>query len=490
MKTYLAVYSGALFLALCVTPLVIRLAYRLKAVNAPDARTIHSRPVPRIGGVAIFLCALVMVALVLFYDNAIGREFRSVRHEMVVFFISAGFIFCVGLYDDLRHMRATAKLIAQLAAAIALCLAGVQISSITVAHWLVIDLGWLSWPVTVLWIVGITNAVNLSDGLDGLAAGIAAIACGVIAVLAIYAGEVILAVMMLALLGSLTGFLYYNFNPAKVFMGDCGSMFVGFTIGAVSIMCAAKSEALVGLTLPLIALGVPIFDTFFSMVRRFLERRSIFSPDRSHFHHRLLEMGLHQRHVVIVIYAVTIAASGLGMFMILTRDLSTVVIFVSLLTLLFLLFRLAGSVRLRQSFDKLRHNYGLNAQRSQAFKSFEYLQLEFRNTQTFDQWWQSVCRAAGSMDFAEVALPVTNRDGKQRTFQWQTDTPGRNNGNTLKVRVPIKDRRSGRQLELTMNVRINGSLESAGHRVMLFSRLMDENGLHTLSNPQNRQYSD
>ena len=135
--------------------------------------------------------------------------------------------------------------------------------------------------------------------------GISAIACGVIAILAIHGGQAVMAVLMLALLGSLCGFLVFNFNPAKIFMGDCGSLFLGFTIAFSGVMCASKSSALVGLALPILALGIPIFDTLFSMLRRFLERRSLFSPDRSHFHHRLLALGLKQRHVVVVSYAVT-----------------------------------------------------------------------------------------------------------------------------------------------------------------------------------------
>ncbi|HEW78408.1 MAG TPA: undecaprenyl/decaprenyl-phosphate alpha-N-acetylglucosaminyl 1-phosphate transferase, partial [Phycisphaerales bacterium] len=295
MNTYVLVYLCSWLLALLVTPIVIRLARRFKMVDSSDIRKVHSRPVPRIGGVAVFVPMMVLTISVLFLNNDIGDKFHGIQPKIIVLLSAAAFMFLVGLIDDIKGLRARVKFLCQLAAAITVCAFGIRITSIAVSDWFTLNLGWFSWPLTLFWIVGVTNAVNLIDGLDGLAAGISAIACGVMVVLALYFGQPVMAVIMLSLCGALTGFLFFNFNPAKVFMGDCGSLFLGFTLASASVMCATKSHAIVGLTLPIIALGIPILDTLFSMLRRFLERRSIFSPDRSHFHHRLLALGLHQR---------------------------------------------------------------------------------------------------------------------------------------------------------------------------------------------------
>ncbi len=278
MQTYLSVYLGSAVLALIITPLVIKLAFRMKAVSHPGIRDVHSRPVPRIGGAAIYLSAIAVLTAVLFLSNSIGQLFRDKWLPLLTMFGCATLIFVIGLIDDLKGLPARVKLLVEFLAAVALCIVGVRISSIGIIEGWTLQLGFSGCILTVLWIVGITNAVNLSDGLDGLAAGIAAITCGVIAVFAITGGSTVMAVLMLALLGSLSGFLYFNFNPAKVFMGDCGSLFLGFTIASASVMCATKSSALVGLALPALALGIPIFDTLFSMLRRFLSAGAYFHP--------------------------------------------------------------------------------------------------------------------------------------------------------------------------------------------------------------------
>jgi len=476
MKTYLSVYLGSLFLALVITPVIIWLARRLKAADHPGARTVHKKPVPRIGGVAIFVSMICITIAVLFLSNVIGDTFRGILPELIVLLSAAGFMFFVGLIDDIRTkgLRARIKFLAQLAAAIAVCAVGIRVKSVAVADWLTIDFGWFSWPLTLLWIVGITNAINLSDGLDGLAAGISAIVCGVIAIFAIYSGQVVMAVLMLALLGSLTGFLFFNFNPAKIFMGDSGSMFLGFTIASSSVMCATKSSALVGLALPVLVLGIPIFDTLFSMLRRFLERRSMFAPDRSHFHHKLLDLGLKQRHAVIVIYAVTLLAAGLGMFMMVTRNTNSLVIFLCILLLLLLVFRVVGSVRLRETIAGLREKYAVGRQMKEEVRSFESLQLLFRRAKTLEQWWQALCLAAEKMDFLSIKLPLTGSDKTPRVLTWQRDGNEADSPETVKMKIPIREIKAGSGCSLEVDVNVNGSLESVGRRTALFSRLLDE----------------
>jgi hypothetical protein len=338
--------------------------------------------------------------------------------------------------------------------------------------------------------VGITNAVNLSDGLDGLAAGISAVACGVIAVFAVYSGQVVMAVLMLALLGSLTGFLFFNFNPAKIFMGDCGSMFLGFTIASSSVLCSTKSPVLVGLALPVLALGIPIFDTFFSMLQRFLNRRSIFAPDRRHFHHRLVDMGIKQRHVVITIYIVTLLSAGLGMFMMVTRNINSLVVFFCILLLLILVFRVVGSVRLKETIMGLQRKHTISQQIQDEIRNFEDAVLHFRRVKTFNQWWKAVSTTSDNMGFLSVSLPLINRDGNAHTLTWWQDDQGTNSDDVLKVSVPVRDRRAGPSLNLRIEVCRMNSLESAGRRVALFTRLMEEYDIVSLPQDLNGTLSE
>ncbi len=481
MKTYLSVYFGATVLAVIITPIIIRVARRFDIVDDPDARKIHARPVPRIGGVAIILSMMGLIVPVLFLPNVVGDSFRSESAGLVTMLMAAGFMFLVGLIEDVRGLRVRTRFISQLLAACAVCYAGVRVNQVVLTDSLTINLGWLSWPVTIIWIIGITNAINLIDGLDGLAAGISAVACGVIAILGIYSGDTIMTVLMLALLGSLTGFLLFNFEPAKVFMGDSGSMFLGFTIASSSVLCAAKTETIVGLALPVLALGIPIFDTLFSMLRRLLERRSMFSPDRRHFHHRLLALGLRQRHVVITAYAVTLLAAGLGMFMLLSENTQAIVIFVCILFLLVLTFRVAGSVHFQEIIHGVKRQRTLLSTKKRETEGFEQAELHFRRAEDFDKWWQAVCIAAEKLEFTSGRLTITNRDGTERKLSWDNNGQHVEDKNVVKTTLPVRDRRKTGPLHLTIQTYPNGSLESAGRRMTLFSRLIEEYSIANLN---------
>jgi len=481
MNTYLIVYLGSTLLALVTTPIVIRIARRLDIVDTPGIRKVHSKPVPRIGGVAIFVSMMALIIPVLLLPNVIGQSFRLIRLKIITLLCAGGFVFLVGLIDDIKGLRVRAKLLAQLIAAIVVCGVGIRINTIVLTDSLVIDLGWFSWLITILWIVGITNAINFADGLDGLAAGICAATCGVIVILTLCFGPPVMTVIMLCLLGSLSGFLFFNFNPAKIFMGDSGSLFLGFTIASSSVLCASKTETVVGLALPVLALGIPILDTLLSMLRRFLERRSMFSPDFGHFHHRLLALGFRQRHAVIAAYLITLLAAGGGMFMLLTRNAQTVIVFVCILLLLVLAFRVVGSVRLQDTIAGLKRKHTIFHQKKQEIENFENIELHFREARIFEQWWQAVCFAADKMDFIRSLLPLTNRDGTRRVLAWEKTGESIGADDIVKMTLPIRDRRTGSALNLEVQVHANSSLESAGRRVTLFGRLLEEYSIANLA---------
>jgi len=487
MITFGCTYLGATFLSLAITPLVGRLARAKKLVDRPGARKMHSGAVPRIGGVAIIAAMLALTIAVMVVDSSVGRAVRSIQAKIVAMLIGAGFIALVGLVDDIRGLRARFKLLAQVAAAAAVCAFDIRIKEVVVGRLFTLELGALSWPITIFWIVGITNAVNLIDGLDGLAAGISAAACGVIAVFALYTSQPVMAVLMLALLGSLTGFLYFNFNPARVFMGDCGTYFLGFVLATSSVICATKASTIVGLALPALALGVPIFDTLFSILRRFLERRSIFAPDRSHIHHRLIDMGLRQWHVVIFLYVVTLVAAGLGMFMMTTRDLGVILVFACVALLIVLVFRIVGSVSLRATIAGVQHKLAIARQAKEHERGFENAKLLLREANSLDAWWQAVCAAAAGMDFVRLSLSLTNRDGTTRGLAWRCSGPELPPHQMLRIKVPLRDRRAGPPLEADVAAAVDGSLEAAGRRLAYFGRLLDEHSIADLpSGPRER----
>jgi len=484
MNIYLLVYMGSLMLVLAMTPVVIWLARRFNIVDVPGVRHMHTSPVSHVGGIAIFMSMMALSISVLWLSNLTITTDPTMLGQLHILLLAAGFIFLTGLIDDVKTkgLRARIKFLAQIASAFIVCLAGIRIKSVVITDSATLDFGWFSWPLTIFWIVGITNAVNLSDGLDGLAGGICAIACGAMAVFASSTGNMAVVVLMLALLGSITGFLFFNFNPAKIFMGDCGSMFLGFMIASSSVICFSKSSALVGLALPVAVLGVPVFDTLFSMLRRFLERRSIFSADRSHFHHKLVELGLTQSQAVITIYGVTLLNAGLGMFMIVTPKIYVLIVFFCILVLLLLIFHIVGSVRLEQIKAAMQKRYKIIHREREERKSFEEAALYFRRAATFDQWWQAVSTAAGKMEFWTVDLPLVNRDGTSRALNWRYNghDPAPDPEGLIQVHVPVRDRRSGSSLHLKIELYKNGSLESAGRRVALFTRLIDEHEINNL----------
>ncbi len=287
--------AAALLASILLTPLVIKLAFRIGAVDRPNYRKVHASVMPRIGGLAIFGAFLIGYAVLLPKDE----------HAAGIL-IGAVIIIVMGFLDDMLEITAKAKLAGQLAAALVVVVwGGLQIEVINLPFIGEFDFGYLSIPITIIWIIGITNAINLIDGLDGLAAGVSTIALITIAVMAMIMGNVFVIATASILAASSLGFLFYNFHPAKIFMGDTGSLFLGFMISVLALL-GFKNVAVVSLIIPVIILGIPISDTFFAIVRRIRTKQPIMAPDKSHLHHCLLRSGFSHRQTVLVIYALAI----------------------------------------------------------------------------------------------------------------------------------------------------------------------------------------
>ena len=287
----------ALAASILVTPVAIRLAPKIGAVDIPlDNRRMHTKTMPRFGGLAIFAGSTTAMLIFLKFDP-----------RVVTIVMGGALIYILGVIDDIKHLSAKVKFLGQTFVALIMYVNGIRIEFLTnflgEGNSQLGDV--LCFIITMVWIVGITNTVNLIDGLDGLAAGTAAIASLCIAYTAYIHGTYLAAGAMLALAGATLGFLPYNFYPAKIFMGDGGSLYLGFMLATLSVLGTVKSATLVTMIIPVLVLGVPIFDTFFAIFRRFVNKRPIMEADKGHLHHRLMKLGYGQRRATLMLYGIT-----------------------------------------------------------------------------------------------------------------------------------------------------------------------------------------
>ena len=307
MISAIVAFAIALAVVTAMTPLVRRLALDVGAVDRPGQRRVHGRVIPRLGGVALMIAFFAPLLVLFGVETEVARRFFS-EPLRIVGLVSGGLLVCgVGVFDDVRGVRAWTKLWVQLAAAVVAFACGYRIDAVWVPLIGHLEMGIFAVPVTALWIVAVINAINLIDGLDGLAGGITFFACVTNLVVGAINHDVLVMLLSASLGGAVLGFLLFNFNPASIFMGDSGSLFLGYVLATTAIRSnSMKSSTTVALLVPLIALGLPIMDTLFAMVRRWLERRPIFSPDRGHIHHRLLAMGINHRRAVLILYGLSI----------------------------------------------------------------------------------------------------------------------------------------------------------------------------------------
>ncbi len=298
LKLAAALVSAVLISFLC-TPLVKNLAYKVGAIDVPkDNRRMHKVPIPRLGGLAIFIAFLFAVII-----------FADIDRAMQGILLGAIMIVILGVLDDIMTLKALPKFLVQIAAA------GVAVYHGCTIHFIsnpnvfsqasYINLNWLSVPVTIIWIVAITNAVNFIDGLDGLAVGVSAISTACLLIIALIVGEMNIAIILAALLGSCLGFIPYNKNPAKIFMGDTGSTFLGYILATLSVQGLFKLYAIISFAVPFLILGIPIFDICFAFLRRIAKGQNPMIADRGHVHHRLIDMGFSQKQAVAICYMLT-----------------------------------------------------------------------------------------------------------------------------------------------------------------------------------------
>jgi UDP-GlcNAc:undecaprenyl-phosphate GlcNAc-1-phosphate transferase len=338
---FLIAFLIAFIVAFSFTPIARKIAFKIGAIDIPkDERRMHNKPIARLGGLAIvagFAVAMVVCCIGNRSNQGLSNIFESYK-QVLAFTAGSSIIVAIGIIDDVKRLGSKTKLFFQLVAAIIIVIADTRIGIITnpfseagsseLPHY-------ISYPITVIWIVGITNAINLIDGLDGLAAGVSSISSLSLMFVSIIQGRWDVAAITAALAGATLGFLPYNFNPAKIFMGDNGATFLGFTLGVISIQGMLKSYATIAIAIPLLVLGLPLFDTIFAIVRRLLSGKPIMQADRGHLHHKLIDMGLSQRQSVVIMYmlsavlglcAIILAGKGAFSAIIVVLSVSIIVI--------------------------------------------------------------------------------------------------------------------------------------------------------------------
>lgn len=434
------------FIVSLVVGAVLTLLVRNRAIamgwvqRVKSSRNVHVRPVPRLGGVAIvggFFAPLVGLLMV---DSTVGELFSKETDLVFALFLGGSVIALLGLYDDFRGAGARKKFAVQFAVATLLYVLGFRIDSIANPFGDPFALGWFGPLVTVLWVVGIINAVNLIDGLDGLAGGVAFFAVITNWVLALTRGDVLLSLMMAALAGAIIGFLIFNFNPASIFMGDTGSMFLGFVLAAVSIKTSSKSGTVVTMVVPVIALGLPIMDTLLAMFRRAMLGRSMFSADKDHIHHRLMHhLGLTHRHAVLFLYGVSCLFAVVALGLAYANSAETAMLLSVMGLMVVVLMRKLGYLNLK-STQKVVATRTRNLQLRSLVKA---TQQAIDRARSMTAIWEAMRPLAGELgaDRLELRVMKASFDGERDGVVYET----RRDAGTapqVEVQVPLGERQA------------------------------------------------
>ena len=338
---YIASFASAFAITLVMTPFAKWLSLKCGAIDYPKDRGVHKKPMPRMGGVAIVLGFVITALLVFHFEQSMNRR------QFLGFIIGALMIAGLGMVDDMKNLPAKLKFCVQIFAALIVIMSGTKIQ---VVLWPVTAyLQKFSVPITLVWIVGVTNAVNLIDGLDGLAAGVTSIAALSLMVLCIMTGSTTAVMLTAALAGACLGFLPRNFNPAEIFMGDTGSTFLGFVLAVTSILGVFKGYALLAMIVSVLCVGLPVFDTICAMLRRIAKNQPIMQPDRGHLHHKLIDRGFSQRQAVLIMYTISLLLGILAIFISFKESGTIVVVVLTFIVLCLIIYYFNAHIKNKQN---------------------------------------------------------------------------------------------------------------------------------------------
>jgi UDP-GlcNAc:undecaprenyl-phosphate GlcNAc-1-phosphate transferase len=386
-----------------LTPLVRRLAHHYGALDhARSSRKIHGAPIPRLGGIAIVLAFYAPLTALLLFHGGVGQMFIDERQHAIGLFVGGLSIASLGLYDDLRGANAWKKFLIQFLVAGLLFKLGFRFDVLANPFGEPLQLGWASLPLTMLWIVGVINAMNLIDGLDGLAGGVALVAVVTTFLVSVQRGHPLMMLFSSALAGSILGFLFYNFNPASIFMGDTGSMFLGFVLATTAMQTNQKASTAVALLIPCIALGLPIMDTLLAIGRRALRGRPLFQADREHIHHKLMERGLTHRQAVLVLYGFCALLGATALVLTYANSGQSAFLLVVLAVVAFVFLRTLGYARLDQMPAA-----GVDRKRNRALRAaLQPLGRRLKQLRSSEEMWPLVIEAGKVLGAVEVDLRI------------------------------------------------------------------------------------
>jgi UDP-GlcNAc:undecaprenyl-phosphate/decaprenyl-phosphate GlcNAc-1-phosphate transferase len=410
MRTAFIAFLMSAACAAVLTPLVRNIAIRLGVLDhALSARKIHGRPVPRLGGIAMVTAFYVPLMALFFFRSEVGRLFLAERKQALGLFVGGILIAILGVYDDLWGAGAKRKFAVQFSVAALLYSLGFRIDYLANPFGEAIALGWAGMPFTLLWMVGVINAMNLIDGLDGLAGGVALVAVTTTFLIALQRGHPLMILFCAALGGSILGFLFYNFNPASIFMGDTGSMFLGFVLAASAIQTNQKSSTAVAVLIPAIALGLPILDTLLAMSRRAVRGRPLFRADKEHIHHRLLAIGLSHKQAVLVLYGLCVVLGALALMLTYATSGEAAAILVVLGIFSFLFLRWLGYIQLEKFLPEQRR-------RSRALRAaVRPFADRLRRAATIEDVWTNVREVTSVFDAKCARLDLSGRSNGRGT---------------------------------------------------------------------------
>jgi UDP-GlcNAc:undecaprenyl-phosphate GlcNAc-1-phosphate transferase len=424
VTTVWVAFIVAFLVAIQSTRMSIVIARWGNVLDRPDGyRKTHLRPTPRLGGVGLFLAfAAPVVGLLLLREySTVADELLYRKQQFIGLLVGSSLAVGLGVVDDVRELSAMWKLVFQLLIAAVVFKFGFQINAISNPFGEPFTLGLLSFPVTVLWFVGCMNAVNLLDGLDGLAAGTCLFVGLTLFIMCVQANTVLGMFLMASLSGAILGFLLFNFPPAKIFLGDSGSLLLGFLIAALSLVGASrKAEAAVALFIPVIALGLPIFDTSLAIVRRWYKRLPITAPDRQHIHHVLVSMGYSQQRVVLTLYLICVLLGAAALVITFARGEVVLLIIGSLVLMIFVSVRVVGGVGLRDVLNKVSQD---SARRNRVLHSRVIVERglhRLRDARTAEELWSSCVDmfSALGLEYALLLLDPAPGESDSRKWEW------------------------------------------------------------------------
>jgi UDP-GlcNAc:undecaprenyl-phosphate GlcNAc-1-phosphate transferase len=404
MRTASVAFIIAVLVGTVLTPLVRKLARRFGVLDhARSSRKVHGQPIPRLGGIAIVIAFYApMIALLCFHSTGVGAMFVAERNHVVGLFLGGLIIAGLGVYDDIRGANAAKKFLVQFAVAGLLFKLGFRFDVLANPFGEPIALGWASLPVTMLWVVGVINAMNLIDGLDGLAGGVALVAVITTFLVSLQRGHPLMMLFSSTLAGAIVGFLFYNFNPASIFMGDTGSMFLGFVLAATAMQTNQKASTAVAVLIPAIALGLPIMDTLLAIGRRALRGRPLFQADREHIHHKLLDRGLSHKQAVLILYGLCTVLGGAALVLTYTNSGQSAALLVVLALLSYVFLRSLGYVRL----DRMPESAATRKRNRAMRGGIQLLGRRLRHLRGPTEMWPLVIDAAKTLGAVAATLRV------------------------------------------------------------------------------------